>query len=184
MYEINLIAAMDNNRGIGLGNKLPWQRIPEDMKWFKKQTLKKPCIVGRRTFEGMGGKPLVDRTMIVLSSKPTARNDVYWAFSVEQAIDYGKAVADQRGTNEIMVIGGAEVYKAFLPHATRLIFTLINHAYQCDTWFPDIDVDEWRNDFQDNQGSLTFLILNRIARNDVNSIRVPISTVDKSSYSA
>lgn len=133
---IALIAAMTAAGVIGKNNQLPWH-LPEDLQYFKKVTSGKPIIMGRKTFESIG-RPLPQRKNIVLTqSKDFHFAGVSVVHSLEEAI---KAAGDAA---EIMVIGGAKVYEAFLPKASRLYLTLVHEAYSGDTYFPTLNPLEW-----------------------------------------
>lgn len=141
---ISLIAAMDRNRLIGKGSEMPWERIPADMHWFFNHTLGKPVVMGRKTYESIIaalGHPLPSRVNIVLTRNPSFRAPgCLVVHSVEDAI-----VAVQGQHRELMVIGGAEVYRQFLPLADRMYLTLIPLSFAGDTFFPYFDWSvDWR----------------------------------------
>jgi len=128
---------MDRNRLIGRDNQLPW-RLPADLAHFKKTTLGKPVVMGRRTFESIG-RPLPGRTNIVLTRSPDFEaGGVYTADSIESAL--------QRAGNaaEVMVIGGGAVYRQVLPLAQRLYLTLVDAIFEGDAWFPEFNPAMWR----------------------------------------
>lgn len=128
--RIAMIAAMANNRVIGKDNQMPWH-LPADLKHFKKVTLGKPVIMGRKTYQSIG-KALPGRRNIVISrQKDALSNDADWVQSVEQAL---ALVQDQP---EVMVIGGAEIYRQVLPMAERLYITDIDLSVEGDAFFPD-----------------------------------------------
>lgn len=136
MNRIALIWAMDKNGLIGANNKMPW-RLPAEMAYFRATTTGHPVIMGRLTYESIG-KPLVDRTNIVLT-----RNDDYKpdgcivVHSVEQTLDLYPE-------EKVFVIGGAQVYRQFLPHADLLYVTRIDHDFSGDEYFPDVDWSQWQ----------------------------------------
>ncbi len=135
---LTLIAAVARNDVIGLDNTLPW-RLPEDLKRFKALTLGHPIIMGRKTWASLG-RPLPGRTNIVVSRDPDyATEGATTVRSLEQAI----AVAATTGTDEIFVIGGAEIYRQTLPLAQRLQLTEIDSDFAGDTYFPTIDRKLW-----------------------------------------
>lgn len=138
---ISLIVAMAADRVIGMENAMPWH-LPADLAWFKKNTLNKPVIMGRRTFESIG-RPLPDRMNIVISSKDGEGDGVIWVTSVEEALH---AAGD---VEEIMVIGGGRVYEQLLPQASRLYLTHIDAEVEGDTSFPDYEPDEWQSVFSE-----------------------------------
>lgn len=127
---LSLIAAMDRNRLIGSGNALPW-RLSEDMKWFKRVTMDKPIVMGRKTHESIG-RPLPGRRNIIVS-----RNPGYAARGCECVTSLEQALELTAGDDEVMVIGGAQLYRKAMPYAKRMYLTLIDAAFEGDTWFPD-----------------------------------------------
>ncbi|WP_331828425.1 type 3 dihydrofolate reductase [Candidatus Blochmannia sp. SNP] len=140
---ISLIVALTTNHVIGKGNVIPWY-FPVDIKWFKYHTFHKPVIMGRKTFESIGKKPLLNRLNIVLSRNPTNNyNDVFMVDNPDYALSLVK------DTYEVMVIGGGTIYNIFLPYAQRLYLTYINNIIDIDgdSWFPDYDIKEWKSIF-------------------------------------
>lgn len=141
--HISLIWAMASNRVIGRGNTLPW-RLPTDMQNFMVTTMGKPVLMGRKTFESMKA-PLPGRTNIVLTSdvaynRPGIRVVHNFAQGLELARD--QCLID--GVDELFVVGGAGVYELGLQVATRLYVTHVDAAPQGDTFFPEINWDDWR----------------------------------------
>ena len=134
---ISLVAAMGKNRVIGKNNSLPW-KLPEDMKRFKELTLGKPVVMGRKTFESIG-KPLPNRTNII-----TTHDKNYKAEGCIVASSADEALKSAEGNEELMIIGGAQIYKEFLPRADRMHLTLIDKAFEGDSYFPDYNKDEWK----------------------------------------
>ncbi len=135
---ISLIWAMDDNRLIGVENRLPW-KLPADMKWFRRHTLGKTIVMGRKTFESFGGKPLPDRTNIVVThDKNYQATGAVVVHSIEEAL---QAAA---GEQEIVIIGGASFYEQMLPHADRLYITHVHGVFAGDAWFPPVDMAQWR----------------------------------------
>ncbi|WP_260292199.1 type 3 dihydrofolate reductase [Sedimenticola hydrogenitrophicus] len=134
---ISLIAAMDEDRVIGCENRLPW-RLPADLQHFKRLTLGKPIIMGRKTWESLPGL-LPGRTHIVISANSAYRAEgCRLVHTVEQALAVAGDVA------EIMIVGGANLYRQLLPRADRLYLTLVHTRVVGDAWFPDYAVDAWR----------------------------------------
>ncbi|WP_294912217.1 type 3 dihydrofolate reductase [Tatumella sp. UBA2305] len=157
---ISLIAAMAADRIIGMDNAMPWS-LPADLAWFKKHTLNKPVIMGRRTFESIG-RPLPGRLNIVISRTPGETTGVTRATSLEEAI---RLAGD---ASEIMIIGGGKIYAQMLEKADRLYLTHIDAEVEGDTQFPDYDPDQWLpvfSEFHDadsnNTHSFCFEILER-----------------------
>jgi dihydrofolate reductase len=137
MPTLSLIAAMAKNRVIGRNNALPWH-LPEDLKYFKATTLGKPILMGRKTFDSIG-KPLPGRTSVVLTRNPE------WSFDgclVVPSLD--AALARLADREEVLVIGGADLYQQTLPRADRLYLTEINADFEGDAWFPDFDRSQWQ----------------------------------------
>jgi len=136
---ISLIAAMDRNRAIGRGNALPWH-LPDDLRHFKRLTLSKPVIMGRRTFESLGCRPLPGRPNLVVSCSGFQADSVEVFPSFEAALARGRQLHD-----EVMVIGGGQIYAQALPHADRLYLTRVETEIEgADTWFPEWDRDVWQ----------------------------------------
>ena len=134
---VSIIAAMDRNRLIGNENQLPW-RLPADLAHFKRVTMGKPVIMGRKTYESIG-RPLPGRTNIVLTrAADFTAQGVVVAPSLQQALDCASAA------DEVMIIGGGTIYQLALPIADRLYLTWIDHSYEGDAWFPDFDTEQWR----------------------------------------
>lgn len=128
--RIAMIAAMANNRVIGKDNQMPWH-LPADLKHFKKVTLGKPVIMGRKTYQSIG-KALPGRRNIVISRQGDAQStDADWVQSVEQALALVQHEA------EVMIIGGAEIYRQVLPMADTLYITDIDLTVEGDAFFPD-----------------------------------------------
>ncbi|WP_162473667.1 type 3 dihydrofolate reductase [Serratia microhaemolytica] len=157
---ISLIAALAVDRVIGMENAMPW-RLSGDLAWFKRNTLNKPVIMGRKTFESIG-RALPGRHNIVLSSQPGTAPDVTWVSSVAEAL---AAAGD---AEEIMVIGGGQIYTQFLPKASRMYLTHVDAEVEGDTHFPDYEPDEWHSSFSEfhdadelNSHSYCFEILER-----------------------
>jgi len=142
---ISLIWAQDKSGLIGAGGKLPW-RFPADMAWFKKNTMGKPILMGRKTFDSIG-RPLSGRTNIVITSQSIEIDGCTIAHSLDEAI----AVASK--TEELMVMGGAQIYKLALPQANRLYITQIYAAFKGETYFPVFDASQWRETFHENHES-------------------------------
>ena len=140
--KIALIAALDRNRVIGKNNDLPW-RLPDDMKFFMETTMGHPVIMGRRNFDSIPPKyrPLPGRTNIVLT-----RKDDFQAPGVVVAHDPEEALskAREKESEEIFIIGGAEVYALFINEANRLYLTEIDATVSGDTFFPNFDLKEWK----------------------------------------
>jgi len=133
---LSLIWAMDENRLIGRDNQLPW-RLSADLQWFRKQTMGKPVLMGRKTFDSIG-KPLPGRQNIIITRQDMEIEGCTVVHSLAEA--RASAVDAQ----EIMVIGGAEIYSRLLDTADRLYFTQIHDTFEGDTWFPEFDLSDWQ----------------------------------------
>ena len=133
---ITLIAAIGRNNEIGFENKLLWN-IPEDMKHFKAYTMGKVLIMGRKTFASIGNKSLPGRKCIVIST-----HDLFGA--AVRAKDVDSALSIDYCYPEIVVIGGASVYRQTIDRADKLVITHIDADFRADTFFPPIDLTKWR----------------------------------------
>lgn len=138
---MNLIVAVDKNWAIGKENKL-LVSIPQDMKFFRETTMGKVVVMGRKTLESFpGGQPLKKRTNIVITrDKNYSVKDAIVVHSVEEALEELK----NYNSEDIYVIGGESIYRQMLPHCNVAHVTKIDHAYEADTYFPNLDEkDEW-----------------------------------------
>ena len=133
---------MAENRVIGRDNSLPW-RLPDDMRHFMNTTMGKPVLMGRKTFESMKSA-LPGRTNIVLTRDPNWHRE---GVNVVADLDAGIELAESQGlidgVDEIMIIGGAEIYALALPRATRLYLTHVHAEPQGDVFFPELDLSAW-----------------------------------------
>lgn len=129
---LTFIVAMSEDRVIGMNNSIPWS-CPEDLQHFREYTLGKTVVMGRKTFESIS-KPLPDRSNIVVS------RDSSWAYpgvlrmSVEEVLELSSS-----SSQEIVVIGGAEIYSAFLPYVDKMVISYIKGSYSGDAWFPKFE---------------------------------------------
>lgn len=166
--RIAMIWAMAENRVIGINNNLPWH-LPNDLKYFKKLTTGKPVIMGRKTYESIG-KPLPNRINIVVT-----RDTDYDApgikvvNTVESAIELADAECLVSGNDEVIIMGGAEIYKACLPKADRLYLTQVHAEVKGDAYFPEFDIKEYqeisREDFNadgPNPYDYSFMVFDRV----------------------
>lgn len=134
---ISLIVAMDRNRAIGRDGGIPW-RLSADMQFFKSVTMGKPIIMGRKTWESLG-RPLPGRHNIVIT-----RNQAYQAEGATVTHSVEEALEAAAGDDEVMVIGGAAIYRLFLPLAQQLYLTRVDaEVSDADTWFPELDESDW-----------------------------------------
>jgi len=138
---ISIIVAFDENRLIGADNKLPWH-FKEDLQYFKEITTGHDIFMGRRTFESIlsyQNKPLSNRHHYVATS--TAEYEIDAVTTVSDVESFIKGYPPNK---ELFVIGGAKIYEQLLPFANRLYITHVHNTYEGDTWFPDIELDEWK----------------------------------------
>jgi dihydrofolate reductase len=141
--KIVLVAAVGENGVIGRAGGLPW-RLKSDLAHFKRLTLDKPVIMGRKTYLSIG-KPLPKRTNIVITRDANfAAPGIVTVSNFEAALALAREEAERRGTDEIMVIGGSEVFAASMPLAARLEITHVHAAPHGDVSFPTIDPALWR----------------------------------------
>lgn len=136
--KISMIAAVDRNWAIGGDNKLLWH-IPEDLKRFKRVTMGKPIIMGRKTFESIG-RPLPGRENVVITRNPD------WSHQGVTVVSSLKAAYDHlTSADELMIIGGGEIYRLALADTDTLYLTQVDLAVDhADTWFPEVDLSHWQ----------------------------------------
>lgn len=166
--RISLIAALSDNRVIGRNNKMPWH-LSNDLKYFKRMTMGKPILMGRKTFDSIG-KPLPSRTNIVVTRQSDWQApEVHVVHSVNEGIDLAQRLSLIDVSEEVMVIGGAQIYREVLPQAQRLYLTQIHAEFEGDAFFPQIRADEWkevgREDHQTdptNPYAHSFVVLDRV----------------------
>ena len=141
--KLCLIVAVSRNGVIGRDNQLPWH-LPEDLKFFKTVTMGKPILMGRKTFESIG-RPLPGRTNIVITRDPDWHSPgVEVAGSLEAALQLGEKACSAVGEEEVMVIGGEQIYRLSLPLADRLYLTQVDAEIEGDAYFPAFDFDDWQ----------------------------------------
>ncbi|CAM4228535.1 dihydrofolate reductase [Paenibacillus typhae] len=136
--SISMIWAMAENGVIGKDNDMPWH-LPLDFAYFKEQTLGKRMLMGRKTWESLGGKPLKGRTSIVIT-----RDTGFQAEGAQVIHTLEEALAEGRKDDELMIIGGAEIYGMMLPYADKLLVTRIHEDFEGETKFPDVPWEEWK----------------------------------------
>jgi len=141
--KISLIWAMDKHRLIGRENALPW-KLPADMAWFKKNTMGKPILMGRKTYESIG-RPLPGRVNLILSRQSDLTID-----GCKVVSSLAKAKAEVPDADEIMVMGGAEIYALLIDQADCLYITEIDAVFEGDAWFPAFDRQSWQIISQDS----------------------------------
>ncbi len=185
--KFSIIVAMSSNRVIGMDNQLPW-KLSGDMAWFKKQTLNKVLLLGRKTWESLPIRPLPGREHIIISQNNqylplsvTGKvvHSVKIVNSVEQILECAQIIDEQLSQNknaavsqsELMVIGGATVYRLMLPLCDTLYITRVKGDFSGDTWFPEVDESQWQEVFSEshtadekNQYDYEFLIKQKIVK--------------------
>lgn len=146
---ISLIVAASSNNAIGRNNQLLWH-LPIDLKFFKNTTWAMPVIMGRKTFESVGGKPLTGRTNIIVSRQADLKSEhdnVWFAVSLEDAVEQAKKLE----TKEIFIAGGSQIYQHAMAIANRIYLTRVHAHIEADAFFPEFNVEEWEltqnNDF-------------------------------------
>lgn len=150
---ISLITAHDINRCIGSNGDMPWgNSISSDLKWFRQNTENKVIVMGRKTAESIG-RPLPNRINVILttneaSTKYYREKVCYVAHSVEEILS--EWVSPDR---EIIIIGGSEIYRQFLPYADRLYITHIDHEFDGDTYFPEYDLNDYNVIYERSESS-------------------------------
>ena len=143
MAKIVLVAAVARNGAIGAKGGLPW-RLPSDLKHLRETTWGRPMVMGRKTFDSIG-RPLPGReTIVVTRDESFAREGVHVARSVEDALALGELRAKPMGVDEIMVMGGGELYRATLDRADRIVLSEVDLAPEGDAFFPALDPSQWR----------------------------------------
>ena len=161
--RVSLVVAMAPNRVIGQDGALPW-RLPADLKNFKRVTLNKAVIMGRKTWASLPIRPLPDRYNIILTRRVDFQvNGGTVVHGLDQAFDVAL------GADEIMVIGGEEVYRLALPRADRIYLTEVGGCFDGDAKFPDLDPAEWREVSREDHTAVgehpahSFLVLERVS---------------------
>lgn len=165
--RIAMIWGMSRNRTIGRNNALPWH-LSEDLKYFKRVTMGKPIIMGRKTWESIG-RPLPGRSNIVISRDPNySAEGIKVVGTLEEAISLAESIALIDGAEEVVVIGGAQIYALTLPIADRLYMTQVHAEVAGDAFFPQFDLSQWhevgREDFSasgPNPYDYSFVVLER-----------------------
>ena len=170
MVVVRLAVIVDaaENGVIGRDNSLPWH-LPEDLRYFKRVTLGKPIVMGRKTFESIG-RPLPGRSNIVVSQNPEyVAQGVRLVASLGEALALARQIAAATGAGETVVIGGAQIYAQVLPRADRLYLTRVHASPEGDTLLPPIDWSLWRETARerraasgDNPYDYSFMVYDRV----------------------
>jgi dihydrofolate reductase len=142
---VSAIVATSENHAIGKNNQLLWH-MPNDLKHFKDVTSGRTIIMGRKTFDSVG-KPLPKRRNIVVTRQDITIPGCEVVKSVEDALALCK------GEDEVFIGGGAEIYKLAMPLTNRIYLTIIHHTFEADTFFPEIDKNEWKEVKREDFGS-------------------------------
>jgi len=175
---IALVVAMGENRAIGRGGDLPWH-LRSDMKFFRAVTMGKPVIMGRRTFKSLP-RVLDGRLNIVLTrDNGFVAPDAVMAHSLEEGLQAARDSAGRTGADEIMIIGGEDVFREVLPQVGRIYLSEVHAMPEADTWFPALDENEWREVSRErheagpkDDHAFSFVVLDRVAKS---SPQVPSS---------
>ncbi|MEM8743131.1 MAG: dihydrofolate reductase [Pseudomonadota bacterium] len=168
--RIALVVAVADNGVIGRDGKLPW-RLSSDLRFFRKVTMNKPLLMGRKTFESIG-KPLDGRDNIVITRTSGFSHPGIHVFTdIEEALQFAREKARERGTHEISVIGGAEVYALTLPTADVIYLTEVHASPEGDTFFPDHKEEHWREISRErydagpkDSADYSFVVLERVTQ--------------------
>lgn len=168
LVPVAMIVAMAKNRVIGVDGKLPWY-LPEDLKFFKRITQAKPLVMGRKTFTSIG-KPLPNRLNVVVTRDTEFSHEgVRVCHNLPAALELADQHATIEAAEEIMVMGGGEIYRQALPFAQRLYITEVDVDVEGDAIFPDFDAQEWQEVQRvagqpaEGQPNYDFVVYERIA---------------------
>lgn len=147
MVDLVVAAAVARNGALGFKNRIPW-RAPSDLQHFRAVTWGRPLIMGRKTYESIG-KPLPGRETLVVTRNPRFFADAppdhaQAVESFDAALALAKKLAAQMGVDEMILAGGAELYRLGLPRAQKLRLTLVDCAPEADAFFPELDAAQWR----------------------------------------
>jgi len=164
----SMIVAMAENRVIGINNNLPWY-LPNDLKYFKQVTMGKPILMGRKTYESIG-KPLPGRANIVLTRNESwSAEGVKTVNSLMQAFELAQSIVEIDGQDEMMVIGGDQIYQSTLADIDRIYLTKVHAEVKGDAYFPELDWSQWkevgREDFEaagPNPYDYSFIVYDRV----------------------
>lgn len=150
--KLAMIWAMARNRTIGRNNALPWH-LSEDLKYFKRVTMGKPIIMGRKTWDSIG-RPLPGRTNIVISRDPDFHAEgVKVVNTLEQALAIAESIGIIDGSDEVVVMGGEQIYALALPKADRLYMTEVHADVEGDAYFPEFDRTQWQELARENHAA-------------------------------
>lgn len=168
--DLTIIAALSENNVIGINESkkgveryyIPWKTIPEDIRRFRRLTLKHPVIMGRKTFESLpeNYRPLPQRKNIVLSREKIPSNKLYVARTIEEALDLCNG-------EDSFVIGGKEIYWHFLPLANRMELTRVHRNFDGNVFFPSVDWEDWNEVESNHMLDYSFLTYERKQRKGI-----------------
>ncbi|MCP8616089.1 dihydrofolate reductase [Salirhabdus salicampi] len=136
---ISLIVAVDDENGIGKDGQLPWH-LPNDLKYFKEKTVNHPIVMGRKTYESIG-RPLPKRENIILTRNKDFKAEGCKVIHNWEAVHQ---LSEQHPEEEVFVIGGYHLFKDAIRFADKLYLTKIEGNFQADTFFPDVDLSQWK----------------------------------------
>ena len=165
---IALVVAKADNGAIGRGGDLPWH-LRSDMRYFREITMGKPILMGRRTFKSLP-RVLDGRLNVVLTrDRGFVAPDAVMAHSLKEGLDAARASATRTGAPEIMIIGGEDVFREVLPQADRIYLTEVHASPEADTWFPELEMGEWREVSREvheagpkDDHAFSFVVLDRV----------------------
>lgn len=165
--KVTIVVAVARNGAIGIGGDLAW-RIKDDLKWFKKVTMGKPIVMGRKTFQSIG-KALPGRDNIIITrAQDFTADGVFITHNLEDALLLARECAVKSDAEEIAVIGGGEIYAQSLPHVDKIYMTRVETEIDGDVFFPKLDSHEWDESriggcekTEQNQFACEFFILSR-----------------------
>ena len=166
--RVSLIVAMAENRVIGLGGGMPWQ-IPADLRNFRQLTMGHPVVMGRKTYQSIGGA-LPGRANIVVTRDPDFRAaDADVVHDLEEALVKAAAMAGIEGAEEVFVIGGAEIYAQAMDRAGRIYLTEVHRELPGDAFFPELAEGDWKESARqrhepetDGGPAFSFVVLDRV----------------------
>lgn len=166
--KLALIVAMSDNRVIGNKNQLPW-RLSGDLRYFKSTTMGKPIIMGRKTYDSIGRLLPGRANIIVTRNAHFAVDGAIVVNTLEAAIGQARAIAEHDDVDEVMCIGGAQLYHEILPYIDRLYLTAVHAKIEGDAFFPELKVGHWQERKHEsykadseNDYDYTFIVMDRL----------------------
>lgn len=138
--RFSMIVAVADNNVIGMKGEMPWPKMSADLRYFKEKTMGKWCILGRKSYNSLGNKVLPGRKFIVITrDKDFISSDSLVVNNIEEAMHHPAIQHEE----EVMILGGGEIYRQSLPQTDRVYLTRIDAAFEGDTWFPELKKEEW-----------------------------------------